>query len=352
MPDSADHDHLEYFIEHVRLLLEGKTMEGLDVWARRFSDLRQESEFELCQWLVNAIRTCELPGYGLGVVRYAEGWLFDRMGEWQRAILAYEASDEEFEKSGVPLKATLQTQIGSIYQDQGRWDRAQSSYEHALESAPDEHTKGLVLNNLGNLALARDQFTTAEAYFGQARELLREIDERNFAAASHGLATVAMSLGNYQRAQDMHVECLTAFQSLGDAFGMGSAIGGIATVHLYAEKYPAAIHNYEAALQIFVEIDPAATAKTLGNLALAHQELARTEGGDYGAALDYLDEALAGYREVGDRHGEAAGLVNQARLHNLRGDSAAAEESAEAAKNYCTTYGFESELRRLPPDLR
>lgn len=352
MPDNADHDHLEYFVEHVRMRLEGRTMEGLDVWARRFSELRQVSEFELCQWLASAIRTTDLPGYGRGVVRYAEGWLYDRMGEWQRSIAAYENSLQEFERAGMPLKATLLTQIGSIYQDQGDWGVAEDCYEQALSAASDEHTRGLVLNNLGNLALARDQFATAEGYFEEARELLRGADKRNFAAASHGLAVVAMSTGNFQRAQDLHVECLALFQSLGDFFGIGSAIGGIATVHLFAEKYTAAIHNYEAALQIFVDIDPAATAKTLGNLALAHQELARTEGSEYDTALGYLHEALAGYREVGDRHGEATGLVNLARLHRLREDSSAAIDCAEAAKIHCATYGFASELQRLPSDLR
>src|SRR5690349_10531705 len=114
MSDSDTAEQLEYFIAHVRLVLDGRTMQGLDVWAQRFSELRRISEYELCERLANAIRSADLPNHGLGAVRYGEGWLYDRMGRWPEAVAAYEASRAAFRQAGIPLDATLLVQIGSI----------------------------------------------------------------------------------------------------------------------------------------------------------------------------------------------------------------------------------------------
>jgi tetratricopeptide (TPR) repeat protein len=349
MPDADVDEQLEYFIAHVRLLLEGKTMEGLSVWAQRFGELRQISQFELCQRLANAIRTADLPKHGLGVVRYGEGWLYDRMGRWQDAIKAYEASLTAFQEAGVPLDATLLTQIGSIYQDQGDWPAAGLAYERAIAAAgADDHARGLALNNLGGLELVRGQLAAAEHHYTEACELLRDRDKRNFAAATHGLAGVLRDRGRLQESQQMELECLTLFQSLGDTHGVGSAIGSIATTQLYGEQYREAIHNYEVALQIFVETgDHVNTTRTLSNLSIAHQEL-----GEYDPALEYLTQAVDGYREVADRYGEAAAAVNLARLHSKRNDQVAAHAASDAAKELCELFGFPQELSRLPRDVQ
>lgn len=348
MRDPDVEEQLEYFIAHVRLLLEGKTMEGLDVWAQRFGELRQISQFELCQRLAHAIRTASLPEHGLGVVRYGEGWLYDRMGRWQEAIKAYRDSLEAFNHGGIPLDATLLTQIGSIYQDQGDWPAAKDAYEQALAAAADQRARALVLNNLGGLALVGGDLDGAERHYSAARELLRERDQRNFAAATHGLAAVLRDRGRLQESQDLEVECLVVFKSLGDMHGVGSTVGGIATTLLYAGHYREAIHNYEVALQIFLETsDHVSTTRTLSNLAIAHQELGEQE-----TAHDYLLQAIEGYREVRDRYGEAVALVNLARLHYKSNDLAAARTTSDAAKALCEQYGFPQELSRLPPDLQ
>ncbi len=348
MPDADVDEQLEYFIAHVRLLLEGKTIEGLDVWAQRFSELRQISQFELCHRLAHAFRTADLPEHGLGVVRYGEGWLYDRMGKWRDAIKAYKASLTAFQQAGIPLDATLLTQIGSIYQDQGDWPAAEDAYQQALAAGTDAHTRALILNNLGNLALVRDDLATAEQHYSEARELLRDHDKCNFAAATHGLAAVLLNRGRLQESQDMQVECLAVFQSLGDMHGVGSAVGGIATAQLYAGHYREAIHNYELARQIFLKTtDHVSTTRTLSNLAIAHQEF-----DEHDTALEYLAQAIDGYREVGDRHGEAAALVNLARLHHKNNDPTAARAATDTAKAVCEQYGFPQELLRLPPDLQ
>jgi tetratricopeptide (TPR) repeat protein len=346
MSDLEAAEQLEYFIAHVRLLLDGRTMEGLDVWAGRFSELRQISEFDLCQQLANAIRTADLPKHGIGIVRYGEGWLYDRMGRWREAITAYRAALEAFRHAGIPLDTTLLMQIGSVYQDRGEWPAAREAYDQALAAASDQHARALVLNDLAGLVLVQGDLDAAEQHYTTARNLLRDRDQRNFAAATHGLAAVLRDKGRFQESQDLQLECLSIFQSIQDTHGVGNAIGGIATTYLYAGHYAVAIHNYEIALAVFLESsDPANTARTLANLALAHQK-----AGNYENALDYLLQAIEGYREVHDKHGEAVALVNLVRLHHENDNREAVLAAATVAKVTCEEYGFPQELLRLPAD--
>ncbi|MRH92270.1 tetratricopeptide repeat protein [Nocardia sp. SYP-A9097] len=350
MNDSELTEQLESFIEFVRRKLDGKSMAGLDVWAARFGELRQSGQYELCRQLAHAIRTTIDPKdhQDVGVVRYAEGWLYDRIGEKRNAIKAYTASLVAFRKAEIPLDSTIMCQIGSVHQDRGDWEKAGLTYQVAIACARDDHDRGLALNNLGNLAVQKDNLPTAEEHYRAARELLRDIDKRNFAAATHGLAIVLLGLEEPQQSQDMHAECVHLFQALGDYSGVASAVGGVANAQRSASHPREAIHNYEQVLRIDMNwaLDPSIGVQTLTNLALAHQDL-----GEFETALQYLSDAIPGYNDLGDRRGETSALVNLVLLHQLRGDHAAAEQAAADARTAAERYGFPDELRRLPPGM-
>ncbi|WP_433664575.1 tetratricopeptide repeat protein [Nocardia sp. CA-128927] len=345
MDDQALDVQLDMFIEYFRRLLDGKSMVGLEVWATKFSQLRQNGEFELCRKLAHALRTrIDAQEHETGVARYAEGWLLDRIGKKQSAIEAYEASLKAFQQAGIPLDSIVQCQIGALYQEQGEWQKADEKYHEAIESARDDHDRALVLNNLGNLALQNND-SAAEQHFRDARELLRDNDTRNYAAATHGLAAALLSRNEPQQSQDMHLECYRLFQELGDASGSAAAIGGIGMAQLSAGHPRVAIHNFERVLQMDGDsaLDPHIGVQTLTNLAVAHQEL-----GEYDAALGYLSIAIAGYADLGDWRSYIAALVNLARLHNLCGDQAATEQTTAKAMRAAEKYGFPEDLRRLP----
>jgi len=113
-------DELTYFLEHVRLLVQKEPLEGLRVWSERFTQYREDGQYHLCQRLLTGIKSSDLPPYGLAIIRYSEGWLYDRTGHWQESIAAYEASMKAFQNAGMPVfDIVLLANIGSMYQDQG-----------------------------------------------------------------------------------------------------------------------------------------------------------------------------------------------------------------------------------------
>ena len=79
-----------------------------------------------------------------------------------------------------------------------------------------------------------------------------------------------------------------------------------------------ALDYYEQALPIFREVgDRAGEAATLNNIGGCTHDR-----GDYQGALGYYEQALPIRREVGDRAGEATTLNNIGVVHDRRGDRA------------------------------
>jgi len=301
------------FLEQVRLLLGRDPIKGFELWADLYTRLAQAGEYELCDELLQMIKGMELPGYGIGIVRYGEGWMYDRRGQWREAIAAYEAGLKAFDEVDLPLRNVILTQIGSLYQDQGDWQRAEEAYSRALDAATDDKGRALTLNNLGGLWAMREDHQRARQCFDESRAVFQVADDRtNFAAAGVGLAGVLRDEGCLQESVDHLAEAIVIFRDLGNTKALATAVASLALTYHVADRIPEAIQTYRTALELSISIgDRNTIAKTLANLALIS-----AEGGNTEEALGYLEQALAEYQEIGDRHGEelARGHISRLKL--------------------------------------
>jgi tetratricopeptide (TPR) repeat protein len=340
---------LRHFTEEIRLLVGRDPIEGLRRWSDLFTKLRQAGQYDLCQELLQVIKGMQFPLYGVGIVRYSEGWLYDRSGQWEEAISAYEAAQAVFMESGLPLAVEVLVQIGSLYQDQGIWEAAEDAYNRAIAIAGehgDRRGRAMVLNNLGGLWALRNENQRACCYFKEAKDEFTACGDRyNQAAASIGLAGTLRDEGHLKDASDHIVLAMSIFQDLGDAHGIATSVASLALTYHLAGKLYEARHNYLVAMEIFTSInDRAGIAKTLANLALLIQDMR-----DYDAAVGLLEQAIAEYQEIGDHHGETLAYVNLARLQKIRGDKdgmAAAVASAAAAE-LSVKHGYPDQQERL-----
>jgi tetratricopeptide (TPR) repeat protein len=299
------------FLEQVRLLLVRDPIKGFELWADLYTRLAQAGEYELCDELLQMIKGMELPGYGVGIVRYGEGWMYDRRGQWREAIAAYEAALKAFDEVNLPLRSLALAQIGSLYQDQGDWDRAEEAYNRALAAATDDKGRAWTLNNLGGLWTMREDHQRARQYFEEARAIFHAADDRtNYAATSVGLAGVLREEGLLQESVDHLAEAIVIFRDAGNIKALATAVASLALTYHLANRIPEAIQTYRTALEISISIgDRNNIAKTLANLALIS-----TESGNIEEALGYLEQALAEYQEIGDRHGEELARGHISRL--------------------------------------
>jgi DNA-binding SARP family transcriptional activator/tetratricopeptide (TPR) repeat protein len=251
---------------------------------------------------------------------------------------------------------------------QDDWQRTHTIALAAARRAGDRRGEAVVLRNLGQVALYRDDYADARSAYTTAHALFTAIgDDRGAAVALAGLGTVLRILGEHDHALDCCHGALELFARVGDrhgeavarlaagsvwlargclapagrwftdAYELCAAIGDrhreahalkrIAELHRRRGDLLAAREHLARALTIFRELDDehcvGYTNQSLGELCLHSGELA--------AAGRLLATALDRHHRNGDRRSEADVAELLARLHETRGELSAARRHADRA---------------------
>jgi len=341
-------DNLAYVEEYILLDLQQRPIDALGLLAKYFTEFRHNGQYNLCRRLLMCVKGHPMPEYGIGIVKYSEGWLYDRIGQWQDAIIAYKNCLESFHRAGIlALDAELWTNIGSIHQDQGHWIEAENSYETArsiAEEQGDHKALGGVLNNLAGLYEMKHETEIAQKYVLRAIEIFKDTgDDYNTAASLVGLGTNLLAQSHYQEALDKFIEALSIFQKIGDLHGTGMALASIARLYQVINKNVEAKLQYQEALSFFIRIDDHVQInKTMANLGLVLQE-----EGDWQQAREYFEQALEGYKDYGDQHGIVTCQVSIGHLFNQTGDGKRGLEFLSKAYSSSRAFGFEDQIERI-----
>lgn len=248
------------------------------------------------------------------------------------------------------------------------WQRTHVKALTAARRQGDRQGEAIILRNLGQVALYRDDYPEARTAFTTAHRLFTEADDpRGAAVALAGLGTVLRIVGDHDEALARCHQALALFTRTGDhhgeavvrlatgsiwlargclaaagrwftdAYELSAAIGDrhreahalkrIAALHQRRGDLRAARTELARALEIFRELDDencvGYTNQSLGELCL--------DTGELTAAGRLLTTALARHHRNGDRRSEADVAELLARLHETRGDRAAARRHADRA---------------------
>jgi tetratricopeptide (TPR) repeat protein len=132
----------------------------------------------------------------------------------------------------------------------------------------------------------------------------------------HALGTLAWSLGDYDRAQEVFEEGLEIFRALDDRRGVANMLHNMGVVALPQGRDAAAHALHEESLEIFRSLgDRWSIALSLANLGLV-----ALNGGEYGRAHSLLEESLAIRRELGEQQSVAQSLNNLGIVVRCEGD--------------------------------
>lgn len=268
------------------------------------------------------------------------------------------------------------------------WQRTHTKALAAARRADDRRGEAIILRNLGQVALYRDDYPEARSAFSTAHRLFASLcDDRGAAVALAGLGSVLRVLGEHDEALDCCHRALELFGRVGDrhgeavarlaagsvwlalgclapagrwftdAYELCAAIGDrhreahalkrIATLHQRRGDLPAAREHLRRALRIFHELDDehcvGYTNQSLGELCLHSGELT--------TASHLLSTALDRHHRNGDRRSEADVAELLARLHETTGDRVAARRhAARALAIRATLQNITAGGRRLIPD--
>src|SRR4051794_28199759 len=259
----------------------------------------------------------------LGELRYFLGDLDGAISADRQALaLSQQLGDRVHE-------AQAASNLGLPLHLRGHYDEAATYFDRALAlwrpgDEPDK--RALTLLNRGHLHLQLGEVDAAREQFGEALPLFRQAKDRNYEAATwNALGILAL---NTERPGEA-LEPLRAALALRPPGTRGRAVtlATLGAAYRQLGRLEEARRAYEEALPIFRGLGSIREqANCLGNLGRLE-----AAAGQYAAALDHFNHALAMFRGLADPPGMAWALEGEAWVLRRRGDLEAARGLMEEA---------------------
>jgi predicted ATPase/class 3 adenylate cyclase/DNA-binding SARP family transcriptional activator len=220
---------------------------------------------------------------------------------------------------------------GVLAHRQGDYEGARALLEEKLaigRDLGDPYGIAWSLNNLGNVARARDQGDDeaaralreeARALYAEGLAIFRELgDQEGIAWSLKNLGDVALVQGEHEGARALLEESLAIHRKLGNHRGIAWSVGALGNVAFVQGDYGAARALYQESLAIFRELgSPPDIAYSLYNMGNA-----ATRQGEHQAARALYEESLAIGHELGSHIDIAHALGALGHLARETGDYA------------------------------
>ena len=151
--------------------------------------------------------------------------------EYKAALAYYEPFAPDFPRQ----RAGLLNNLGNVALRREEYERAKWYYERAfaLRQAEDESSLGgvVTINNLGLVALRQGDWPGARAHFEQALRLYRQAGNRQGESMVLGnMADLHLALGEYGRARQLAEEDMAIMQAIGRHGRLGVRLIRLATI--------------------------------------------------------------------------------------------------------------------------
>jgi tetratricopeptide (TPR) repeat protein len=205
----------------------------------------------------------------------------------------------------LPGVAQTLNNLGIVYLNQGKLDKAIDCYKKSLEikrQLGDDNGVGVTLCNLGAIYEIQGKLDDAIDCDKKSLEILRQLgDDHMVAQTLHNLGIVYQTQGKLDEAIDCYKKSLETCRQLGDRYGVGIILSNLGVVHRKQGKLNEAIDCYKKSLDISHRLgDCHGVGQTLGNLGLIHDrrnqpEQARTL---WQEALTYLHPSSPEFQTV------------------------------------------------------
>jgi tetratricopeptide (TPR) repeat protein len=282
---------------------------------------------------------------------FREGRLAAREQEYEKAARYYTEA-LAFNDLPIVFSARLYEYRGQCYWLLGHFDEAETDYQQSLtlSDSLDQTARSRV--RLGELADFRGQYEVAERLYNQAlQEGLAAENLLVIGRARRGLGVLNRRQGNTDKAISHLTQSLAAFRQAGEAREQGRVLTSLGRTYQARGEYHAALAAHQEARRILESVnDRWRVVQALNDIGECHQvlydidnalkfheqalqqalevnaalllpEIKRNLGidlvelGQYQRGVEYLQEALAGARAVGNREHEALALYNLAHAY-------------------------------------
>ncbi|HEX6519489.1 MAG TPA: tetratricopeptide repeat protein [Streptosporangiaceae bacterium] len=245
-----------------------------------------------------------------------------RLQDWQATHeLALDAARRAGNRRGEGW--TLRN-LGNAYRDMGQLDRAADCFTRCFDTFRELGNslgQAAALTNLGELAMDRGQLNDAEAHLERSVAAWADVgDKVGVAYVTNHLGWVNLHKGELSTAWSYLERSLAMFRDLDDRWGEAHALRCQGLVSRERGQYDRAEQLLGRGDHLFAGFGETfwrARVRT----DLAWTRLAQRRPGD---ALQLLNSAIAEFRELQERYGEAIALMITADVYRTRGQTDAA----------------------------
>ena len=261
------------------------------------------------------------------IVATLNSWGRQKLGLNQFAdanALLDEALASAGERSLANERAVVLVNLALVDSWQGNDDAAALHYEDALAAYAEAGVEPApaFLNNYAGLLARLGKPEEAKQYAGQAVAGFRVRGQRRFEAPSlNRLARIHRSLGDIDRAIELHQQARSIYVDLGDARGELSVLGGITSAYRESGDLTRALLSAEEMLERVTK-----TPDDHYGHAVAHIQTAYVlvNAGEHAGAIDHFELAAERFAEINERRGIRSARIGVAFASLELGDSARA----------------------------
>ncbi len=246
-------------------------------------------------------------------------------GEGKDALMTVEQMRKLPEPANHDPRIDLADSIAS--ESQGDFRRAQQAAADAAETASRQGSRIFMAQAKEHEAWDWDrlgQLDKAAAEFAQVRDLSQEMGNPMTAAlAWNGIGVVFYDRGEFESALKAWEEGLAIARKVGAQQRVGAFTSNIGNIYYERGKMDEARRHYQEALDIDRAIGSPHVASDLGSLGNVMDSM-----GDLAGAVRMQEQSLEGFRQSGNKRGEATTLINLADVLREQG------QFAESTKRY------------------
>ncbi|HEX8736911.1 MAG TPA: tetratricopeptide repeat protein, partial [Pyrinomonadaceae bacterium] len=224
----------------------------------------------------------------LGLRRFAEA-----EESYQKTLELLFANQSLEEKQKRQKSATIYHQLGTVAQEEYKYEKAEEYYQQALEieiEFNDRYLQASTLHQLGVTAKELKDWEKAEVYFQKSLEIEIEFGNRYGQAYSfHNLGSVALGQLDWEKAENYYRQALEIYIEFNDRFWQAGAFIRLGNVATGQRDWQKAENYYQMALEIYIEFNDHFSQA----LAFSQLGLLKQMQGKFAEAQGYILQTLA-----------------------------------------------------------
>jgi tetratricopeptide (TPR) repeat protein len=316
----SEEQRAEWQREEMYHLLVADEEQGGELFSSMFNTARRFYQLSTCDLLLGLAEEQEsdLSLENQLWFRFAKGQVAHASALWDEALEIWKA----LEREDLPedLEGTLTNDLGLLYQKKGEWERAIEYLERSLavfKKVDDEHRMSFTFNNLGLVYKAKGEWDKAIEYYQRSLAISEKVgDEHLMATTFNNLGLVYQDKGEWDKAIEYYQRSLAISEKMGDEHLMAITLNNMGSVYQDKGEWDKAIECFERDLEITQRIgDEYGIATTFNNLGLVYQDK-----GEWDKAIKYYQRSLAIKEKVGDERGMAPTFNNLGEVYRVKGE--------------------------------